>query len=776
MLKINELSRLHLGVEKENLSRTIEIDMSAWAQTYPNATVEILHRRHGDQTKALVTGAEYDSETMLLSWTPTEYDTYYEGFGVAEIRMVEGEVVKKTKDLIITAVCPSVIDGSGNVVASNYQAFLNSVIGYKNDAQTAAAAAEAAAVHGPYIDDETGNWFVWDAEEEEYVNTGIHAQGPPGSIDNVYATGIAMSITDPTTVKQAMDSKANASAIPTKTSQLTNDSGFLTQHQDISGKADKDTDAVTGNFAAFDASGNPVDSGHKHSDYLTQHQDISGKLDKDQGSGNAGKFMKVGSDGLLTPDAVPDPTGKADKVSGATSGNFAGLDSNGNLTDSGSKASDFLTSHQDISGKADKVSGATSGDFAGLDGNGNLTDSGKKASDFAAAGDLYGNKIPMSSSDSTKISTNIANTSDSLNYLRRGLVHVAKLTGGNWQLNSGENAAIGEYISVNGYMGQATAAITGGSTNIVEHTNWEKVSTGGALNEVAAAKVDVYQGTGNAGKALGIGNDGNVTPVPFSGDDFTGATASTAGVHGYVPAPAAGDQAKVLTGGGTWEVSPGAKLITVDLTTITNVSGSYTGTTSDERITSDMKPVTLILGTPSAIRAKPTVTCNNGSITFSCSDVAGTTTATVSVIKVIDDPLVVTSTEFDVLNNRIGDLSDLTTTAQTSAVDAINELDADVGALNSNIATINENVLFKAYSFSVTGSTAVWTSPIRYKDMTIELPSVPRSPNQIYAVSHNNQFWVASVTGSDNSKNVTLRVLTVATSDLSGIATVWYQS
>lgn len=39
-----------------------------------------------------------------------------------------------------------------------------------------------------------------------------------------------------------------------------------------------------------------------------------------------------------------------------------------------------------ISSKADKVSGATSGDFAGLDSNGNLTDSGKKASDFATPG------------------------------------------------------------------------------------------------------------------------------------------------------------------------------------------------------------------------------------------------------------------------------------------------------------------------------------------------------------------------------------------------------
>ncbi len=41
-----------------------------------------------------------------------------------------------------------------------------------------------------------------------------------------------------------------------------------------------------------------------------------------------------------------DYSGKADKVSGATNGNFAGLDSNGNLTDSGSKAADFATAAQ----------------------------------------------------------------------------------------------------------------------------------------------------------------------------------------------------------------------------------------------------------------------------------------------------------------------------------------------------------------------------------------------------------------------------------------------
>jgi hypothetical protein len=56
----------------------------------------------------------------------------------------------------------------------------------------------------------------------------------------------------------------------------------------------------------------------------------------------------------------------------------------------------------------------------------------------------------------------------------------------------------------------------------------------------------------DAGKAGG----GSLT-VNLSGvGDMTGASAGTAGVHGLVPAPAAGDQDKVLTGAGTWETPP----------------------------------------------------------------------------------------------------------------------------------------------------------------------------------------------------------------------------
>lgn len=51
----------------------------------------------------------------------------------------------------------------------------------------------------------------------------------------------------------------------------------------------------------------------------------------------------------------------------------------------GNHANAGYLKNDDITGKADKVKGATEGNFAALDANGNLTDSGKKAADFAPA-------------------------------------------------------------------------------------------------------------------------------------------------------------------------------------------------------------------------------------------------------------------------------------------------------------------------------------------------------------------------------------------------------
>ena len=118
-----------------------------------------------------------------------------------------------------------------------------------------------------------------------------------------------------------------------------------------------------------------------------------GKAEK-AASPTAGNFAGLDSSGNPT-DSGKKPgdfaaashthTGKADKVKSATAGNLAGLDSSGNLTDSGKKPGDFAAASHTHTDKADKVKSATAGHFAGLDSSGNLTDSGKKPGDFANA-------------------------------------------------------------------------------------------------------------------------------------------------------------------------------------------------------------------------------------------------------------------------------------------------------------------------------------------------------------------------------------------------------
>ena len=104
--------------------------------------------------------------------------------------------------------------------------------------------------------------------------------------------------------KDDLNTKADKSTIPTKVSQLTNDKGYLTSHQDISGKADKvyvDTELSkkantshthsyndltdkptipnTSNLATKTELTNGLatkaDKIHTHDQYLTEHQDLS---------------------------------------------------------------------------------------------------------------------------------------------------------------------------------------------------------------------------------------------------------------------------------------------------------------------------------------------------------------------------------------------------------------------------------------------------------------------------------------------------------------------
>lgn len=125
---------------------------------------------------------------------------------------------------------------------------------------------------------------------------------------------------------------------------------------------------------------------------LTPSTENNGLMTKDQAdklaaieaSADVNVIETVKVDGsALTPDSNKavniDLSGKADKVASATDGHFAGLDSNGNLTDSGKAAADFATATQ--GGYADSALQSIS---AGTDGSYVTTTIGTKSGDAGA--------------------------------------------------------------------------------------------------------------------------------------------------------------------------------------------------------------------------------------------------------------------------------------------------------------------------------------------------------------------------------------------------------
>ena len=77
----------------------------------------------------------------------------------------------------------------------------------------------------------------------------------------------------------------------------------------------------------------------------------------------------------------------------------------------------------------------------------------------------------------------VGSNTSSVSNIDSGLAYVAVKVGNNWQIPSGKTAHIGDYVIVNGVFGHATAVLTGGSTNIVENTNWV-AETNGSLNNI----------------------------------------------------------------------------------------------------------------------------------------------------------------------------------------------------------------------------------------------------------------------------------------------------
>lgn len=152
------------------------------------------------------------------------------------------------------------------------------------------------------------------------------------------------------------------------------------------------------------------------------------------------------------------------------------------------------------------------------------------------------------------------------------------------------------------------------------------------------------------------------------------------------------------------------KPVSIVLNPVTNANGATTVVTQDSRINEGLKAVYIEVGTPETFLAPIRITTGEGQIELYCANAVGSSTVTVVVeMATVTDsadpqPASVTSTEFDILANRIGTLSQLTTTQKTNLVGAVNEVNGKLTKqtdviethIYSSQTTDNVKTLFKS--------------------------------------------------------------------------------
>ena len=186
----------------------------------------------------------------------------------------------------------------------------------------------------------------------------------------------------------------------------------------------------------------------------------------------------------------------------------------------------------DLGNKADKVANATSGNFAGLDENGNITDSGKKASDFAtstqggkADSAIQGVKLNGASSALTTDSNKVVTIPDAVATGTTGATNGLMTAADKQKLNGiASGAEINQNAFSNVKVGSTTVSadtktdtleiVAGGATTITADSTKDKITISSTDKSVTAAANHYTPSTDSSAEKAASG--GTATQLPTS--------------------------------------------------------------------------------------------------------------------------------------------------------------------------------------------------------------------------------------------------------------------
>lgn len=208
-----------------------------------------------------------------------------------------------------------------------------------------------------------------------------------------------------------------------------------------------------------------------------------------------------------------------------------------------------------------------------------------------------------------------------------------------------------------------------------------------------------------------------------------------------------------------------SKPIVVSLDSVTNTSGSYSHTTSITGVTATMKPIDIEVGDSTIFKDKVSVMCTDNAITLSCNSVeGGPSTVSVTLVEMgtlATAGLAVTSTEFDILANRIGSLSSLTTTHKDNCVNAINDC-------KSEITNLTEQIVPQHYGFTGISSATTNREIVRkighivwaYVGVTVTIPADTTTKIGSFNIAPPYNLFFVGINGSGSTKNIRITVET----------------
>ena len=236
-------SVIEMGRQGENEAREIWFDLSWLIENYGEGAATVLCQRSKDDAPYLAT---LTRSGKIAIWRLTSLDTAYDGYGKCELRWTVGETLAKTI-IYKTVVLKSMTQDS--VMPDPYRSWYDQMISYIDERSVSPDQIDEAVAE--YLDEhpveapvdsvngKTGA-VVLDAEDVGALpdSTVIPSKVSDLQNDSGFITGYtetdptvpawAKASTKPTYTAQEVGALPSSTVIPTKTSDLQNDSGYIT--------------------------------------------------------------------------------------------------------------------------------------------------------------------------------------------------------------------------------------------------------------------------------------------------------------------------------------------------------------------------------------------------------------------------------------------------------------------------------------------------------------------------------------------------------------------